>query len=134
VGPGPFKLKNYVRGSYIEMERNPDYWKKGLPYMNAVTYFIIKDTSARAKAIRSGRVDVEFRRRPDGSPRCGGHGRRCTRLVVADTSRAPPIIRIDGWRMCGWPSGENSSLLIAAGGAHAQRVPAILVVIDDGEA
>jgi peptide/nickel transport system substrate-binding protein len=64
MGTGPFKLKNYVRGSYIEMERNPDYWKKGLPYMEGITYFIVKDTSARAKAIRSGRVDVEFRGLP----------------------------------------------------------------------
>ena len=64
MGTGPFKLKNYVRGSYIEMERNPDYWKKGLPYMDGITYFIIKDTSARANAIRSGRADVEFRGLP----------------------------------------------------------------------
>jgi peptide/nickel transport system substrate-binding protein len=64
VGTGPFKLKNYVRGSYIELERNPDYWKQGLPYMDGIKYFIIKDTSARAKAIRSGRVDVEFRGLP----------------------------------------------------------------------
>ena len=64
IGTGPFKLKNYVRGSNIELERNPDYWKKGLPYLDGIKYFIIKDTSARAKAIRSGRVDVEFRGLP----------------------------------------------------------------------
>jgi peptide/nickel transport system substrate-binding protein len=28
MGSGPFKYKNYVRGSYIELERNPNYWKK----------------------------------------------------------------------------------------------------------
>jgi peptide/nickel transport system substrate-binding protein len=50
-----------VRGSHVEMERNPDYWKKGLPYLDGVTYYIIKDTSARAKALRSGRVDAELR-------------------------------------------------------------------------
>jgi peptide/nickel transport system substrate-binding protein len=61
MGTGPFKLKNYVRGSYIELERNPDYWKEGLPYLDGLKYYIIKDTSARAKAIRAGRVDVEFR-------------------------------------------------------------------------
>jgi peptide/nickel transport system substrate-binding protein len=64
MGTGPFKLKNYVRGSYIELERNPEYWKKGLPYLDGIKYFIVKDTSARAKAIRSGRVDVEFRGLP----------------------------------------------------------------------
>ena len=61
VGSGPFKLKNYVRGSYVEMERNPDYWKKGLPYLDGITYFIITDTSARSTALRSSRVDTELR-------------------------------------------------------------------------
>ena len=64
IGTGPFTLKNYVRGSNIELERNPDYWKKDLPYLDGIKYYIIKDTSARAKAIRSGRVDVEFRGLP----------------------------------------------------------------------
>jgi peptide/nickel transport system substrate-binding protein len=61
VGSGPFKLKNYVRGSYVEMERNPDYWKKGLPYLDGLTYFVITDTSARTTALRSSRVDMELR-------------------------------------------------------------------------
>jgi len=61
VGSGPFKLKTYVRGSYVELERNPDYWKKGLPYLDGLTYFIITDTSARTTALRSSRVDVELR-------------------------------------------------------------------------
>ncbi|HEX2280020.1 MAG TPA: ABC transporter substrate-binding protein, partial [Candidatus Tectomicrobia bacterium] len=61
VGTGPFKLKKYVRGSYIELERSSDYFKKGLPYLDGIKYFIIPDTSARVNAIRSGRVDVELR-------------------------------------------------------------------------
>jgi peptide/nickel transport system substrate-binding protein len=64
MGSGPFKLKEYVRGSSIEMVRNPKYWKQGLPYMDGVKYYIIRDDGARAKAIRSDRVDVEFRAFP----------------------------------------------------------------------
>ena len=66
VGTGPFKLKNYVHGSVIELERNPNYWKKGLPYLDGIKYFIIRDDGARAKAIRAGRVDVELRFLPPG--------------------------------------------------------------------
>ena len=66
VGTGPFKLKNYVHGSLIELERNPNYWKKGLPYLDGIKYFIIRDDGARAKAIRAGRVDVELRFLPPG--------------------------------------------------------------------
>ena len=58
---GPFKLKEYVRGSSIELERNPNYWKSGFPYLNSVKYYIIPDDGARAKSIRSDRTDVEFR-------------------------------------------------------------------------
>ena len=64
MGTGPFTLKNYVRGSHIELTRNPDYWKKGVPYLDGITYFIIKDTSARAKALRTDRVDAELRYLP----------------------------------------------------------------------
>jgi peptide/nickel transport system substrate-binding protein len=61
MGSGPFKLKEYVRGSTIEMVRNPTYWKQGLPYMDGIKYFLIKDDGARAKSIRADRTDVEFR-------------------------------------------------------------------------
>ena len=43
------------------MERNPKYWKPGLPYMDGIKYFIIKDDGARAKSMRSDRTDVELR-------------------------------------------------------------------------
>jgi peptide/nickel transport system substrate-binding protein len=61
IGSGPFTLKQYVRGSSLELERNPNYWKKGLPYLQGAKYFIVRDDSARAKSIRSDRTDVEFR-------------------------------------------------------------------------
>jgi peptide/nickel transport system substrate-binding protein len=61
MGTGPYRMKQMVRGSFIEMERNPNYWKKGLPYLDGIKYFMIKDTSARAKSVRTGRTDVELR-------------------------------------------------------------------------
>ena len=61
MGSGPFKLKEYVHGASMELERNPKYWKQGLPYMDGIKYYIIKDDGARAKSIRSERADVEFR-------------------------------------------------------------------------
>jgi peptide/nickel transport system substrate-binding protein len=60
-GTGPFMLKKIVRGSYTEMEKNPNYWKKGMPYLDGIKYFMIKDTSARAKSVRTGRTHAELR-------------------------------------------------------------------------
>ncbi len=60
-GTGPFMFKRWVRGSFLEVAKNPNYFKDGMPYMDGVKYFMIKDLSARAKSVRSGRTDVEFR-------------------------------------------------------------------------
>lgn len=61
MGTGPYKLKEWVRGSHLEVERNPDYFRQGRPYLDGAKYFMIKDLSARAKSVRSGRTDVELR-------------------------------------------------------------------------
>jgi peptide/nickel transport system substrate-binding protein len=34
IGTGPFKLKEWKRGSYIHLVRNEDYWKPGKPYLD----------------------------------------------------------------------------------------------------
>jgi peptide/nickel transport system substrate-binding protein len=64
MGSGPFKLKNYTRGSTFEGERNPDYFVKDRPYLNGYKFFISTETSVRAAAIRSGRAYIEFRDLP----------------------------------------------------------------------
>jgi peptide/nickel transport system substrate-binding protein len=64
VGSGPFKFKNYTRGSTFEGERNPDYFVKDRPYLDGYKFFISPETSVRAAAIRSGRAYIEFRDLP----------------------------------------------------------------------
>jgi hypothetical protein len=61
MGTGPFKLKGYVRGSTLELERNPNYWKQGLPYLDGIKYFIILGDNERAHSILSDHTDIEFR-------------------------------------------------------------------------
>ena len=61
MGTGPYTFKNWVRGSSLEVERNPNYFKKELPYLDGIKYYMIKDLSARAKSVRTGRTDVELR-------------------------------------------------------------------------
>ncbi|MDH3598237.1 MAG: ABC transporter substrate-binding protein [Candidatus Tectomicrobia bacterium] len=61
MGTGPFKLKKYVRGSYLEVERNPNYFKEGLPYLDGIKYYMIKDLSARGKSVRTARTHAELR-------------------------------------------------------------------------
>ncbi|MFQ5898991.1 MAG: ABC transporter substrate-binding protein [Candidatus Methylomirabilia bacterium] len=56
IGTGPFKFKRYVRGSVIEWERNPDYFIKGLPYLDGVKQYILKGKSTMLAAAKAGRV------------------------------------------------------------------------------
>lgn len=56
VGSGPFKLVEFKRDQHIILERNENYFMKGLPYLDKIVMRIIKDTSARTIALESGEV------------------------------------------------------------------------------
>lgn len=58
VGSGPFKFKEWVRGSHIHLVRNELYFKPGLPYLDAVIYHIIPDGASRAVALENGTVQL----------------------------------------------------------------------------
>src|SRR4051794_9393503 len=58
IGTGPFKLSgSYVPNDHIDYVRNPAYWAKGQPYLDALTFKIIPDEQARIAALRAGAVD-----------------------------------------------------------------------------
>lgn len=61
IGTGPFKLKVWERGSYIEFERNPDYWDQPRPYLDRLIVRFIPDAAARSIALETGSVDLGYR-------------------------------------------------------------------------
>lgn len=58
VGTGPFVFKEWKRGSFLRMERNPNYWKPGLPYVDAVVFYMMPDAASRVVAFEKGEVNV----------------------------------------------------------------------------
>jgi len=58
VGTGPFRFVEYERGQFIIAERNPDYWRKGLPYLDKIVWRFISDKSAVAAAFETEQVQV----------------------------------------------------------------------------
>jgi peptide/nickel transport system substrate-binding protein len=60
VGTGPFKLKEWRKGEFIEYVKNPDYFVKGRPYLDGLRYVVIKESGTRIAALRAGQVDVSF--------------------------------------------------------------------------
>ncbi|MEK7874407.1 MAG: ABC transporter substrate-binding protein, partial [Chloroflexota bacterium] len=58
VGTGPFKLKGYTRGTGTELVKNPDYWVKGRPYLDGITFVLIQDSATRLAAVRTHQVNM----------------------------------------------------------------------------
>ncbi len=58
MGTGPFMIAEWVRGDRILLIRNKDYWVKGLPHLDKVTYRFIPDPNAALAALKAGDVDV----------------------------------------------------------------------------
>ena len=58
VGTGPFMFSEHETGTKVVFERNPDYFKEGLPYADAVEAHIIPDAATRIAALRSGQINI----------------------------------------------------------------------------
>jgi peptide/nickel transport system substrate-binding protein len=60
MGTGPFKFAEYVPGSHVLGKKNPDYFVKGLPYLDGFRAVYITDGAARVAALRGGRVGADW--------------------------------------------------------------------------
>lgn len=57
IGTGPYKLVEWVKGSYVRFEANEDYWE-GAPPIKKVELRPITESSTRFAALASGQVQV----------------------------------------------------------------------------
>src|SRR6266545_7689932 len=57
TGTGPFKLAKWDQNQIIVLEKNPHYFKPGLPYLDRVELRVMKDGVTRVTALRTGEVD-----------------------------------------------------------------------------
>ena len=60
VGTGPFKLADFRMNEGIKLVKNPDYWKPGRPYLDAIEFSIIADRSTRMLSFVAGKFDMTF--------------------------------------------------------------------------
>lgn len=57
VGTGPFMLKEWIPGDHVLLVKNPHYFQKGLPYLDALDCRIMKDPLTATTALRAGEID-----------------------------------------------------------------------------
>src|SRR3990167_6507982 len=60
IGTGPFKVAAFKRGESIKLVRNPDYWKKGLHYLDGLDWKIVPNRSTRVLGFVAGEFDLTF--------------------------------------------------------------------------
>lgn len=57
-GTGPFAFKDYRPDREIVFVRHPNYWQKGLPYLDELVLRPIRDETVRFTSVRAGDVDM----------------------------------------------------------------------------
>ncbi len=91
IGTGPFKVKEFKPGSRYVLERNPNYWGEGGPYVDEIEYIGISDPTARVNALLSGDIDL---------------------MVDLDPKLVPLIERSDDLNLIQAKSGQHRALVM----------------------
>jgi peptide/nickel transport system substrate-binding protein len=60
IGTGPFKFAEFKRGEAVTLVRNADYWKKGKPYLDGISWKVVENRSTRILAFVAGEFDMTF--------------------------------------------------------------------------
>ena len=60
IGTGPFKFAEFKQNESIKLVKNPDYWKKGQPYLDAIDFTIIPNRSTAMLGLLAGKFDMTF--------------------------------------------------------------------------
>ncbi len=58
VGTGPFILEEYTRDVSMKWVKNPNYWREGRPYLDAIEVKYIPDPVTARAAFEAGEADV----------------------------------------------------------------------------
>ncbi len=89
VGAGPFTFVSWNVGGDFVAQKNPNYYKKGLPYLDKFTHRTIPDAQTLVNSLLSGDIDGSIYPSPAGADKL----RANTSLTVL----VPPFTSPDGW-------------------------------------
>lgn len=68
-GTGPYQLKEFLPGVRTIVEKNPDFWKPGKPYLDEIELVGIADESSRVNALLSGDIQMAVAVNPRSTKR-----------------------------------------------------------------
>src|SRR5262245_40368346 len=103
VGTGPYRVKRHLPGKFTEFDRYPDYWARGLPRTDEMTFLVMPEESARLAALRSRGADLGWVSDPRFADEAAGQ-----QGLVVDTPRA--VRRIELRLQHGRPPFQSKKL------------------------
>jgi peptide/nickel transport system substrate-binding protein len=60
VGTGPFVLKEWQRSDFLSFDANPNYFRKGRPYVDRVIFKVVADAATGLQSFKNGELDAVF--------------------------------------------------------------------------
>ena len=57
IGTGPFRFVEFKPNESVKVVRNPDYWKQGRPYLDAIEYPMITNPATAVLTFAAGKLD-----------------------------------------------------------------------------
>ncbi|HEY7788562.1 MAG TPA: glutathione ABC transporter substrate-binding protein GsiB [Casimicrobiaceae bacterium] len=60
VGTGPFKFVEWKATDYLKVAKNPNYWRKGYPKVDTITWKPVVDNNSRAALMQTGEAQFTF--------------------------------------------------------------------------
>ena len=85
-GSGPFILEEYQSGNHYKVNRNPNYFKEGLPYFDRIEHFIITTPSTLISQMEAGQIDMA---------NSAGNNLTATEIYALETSTASEYVAHD---------------------------------------
>ena len=89
VGTGPFKVKEFKRGSHITFERNPNYWDKGKPYLDEVRFNFATDSNSRILSLKDSQAQIV-----DGIPFSQVNSLKGDKSLALQTAKVPLFVAL----------------------------------------
>ena len=92
IGTGPFKLGEFKQKEIVKLVRNPDYFKKGKPYLDGIDMPIVPARGTAMLGFVAGRYDMTFalRRHHPAAQGHQGAGNQCRLRGRADEQQHQP--------------------------------------------
>lgn len=60
IGTGPFQFVSYEPNTNMKFIKNPNYWEKGLPYLDGIQWLVISDQMTQMLTFKTGQANAIY--------------------------------------------------------------------------